>query len=332
MKKAAITAVGHYVPDNIITNSYFESRIDTTDEWIRTRTGIRERRYAPDDMATSDMSVHAIEDCLKMRGISKDEIDFIVVATVTPDHVFPATACLIQHKMNMKHPHIWGYDISAACSGFLFALETARRMIESGGVNKALVVGADKMTAIVDPQDRATCIIFGDGAGAVLLEASDDESVGIIDSVLHVDGSGFSHLHMKAGGSVMPASHETVDKRYHFAYQEGQAVFKSAVKSMADAAFDLMKRNNLKGEDVAWLVPHQANLRIIGATANRMELDKERVMINIDKYGNTTAATIPLCLSEWQKAGKIKHGDKMILAAFGGGYTYGATYIKWGIR
>lgn len=332
MKKAVITAVGHYVPDNVIPNSYFESRIDTTDEWIRTRTGIEERRYAPDGMATSDMGVLAIEDCLKSRGIDKDEIDFIVVATVTPDHVFPATACVIQHKMAMKHPYIWGYDISAACSGFIFALETARRLVETGASKKALVVGADKMTAIVDPQDRATCIIFGDGAGAVLVEAGDDENIGIMDSVMHVDGSGLPHLHMKAGGSVMPASHETVDKRLHFAYQEGQHVFKSAVTSMAEAAYDVMQRNNLTGNDVAWLVPHQANLRIIDATANRMELDKERVMINIQRYGNTTAGTIPICLSEWQKAGKIKHGENLVLAAFGGGFTYGATYLRWGIK
>jgi 3-oxoacyl-[acyl-carrier-protein] synthase-3 len=332
MKKAVITAVGHYVPDNVITNKYFEERMETTDEWILTRTGIQERRYAPDDMATSDMGVRAIQDCLKMRGIDKDEIDFIICATVTPDHVFPATACLMQHKLEMKHPNIWGFDISAACSGFIFALETARRMIESGGSKKALVVGADKMTAIVDPQDRATCIIFGDGAGAVLLEASDDDNVGIIDAVLHVDGSGLPHLHMKAGGSAMPASHETVEKRLHYAYQEGQHVFKSAVKSMTEATSDVMHRNNLTGKDVAWLVPHQANMRIIEATASRMELDKERVMINIQRYGNTTAGTIPICLSEWQKAGKIKHGDNMILAAFGGGYTYGAMYLKWGIK
>ncbi len=332
MKKAVITAVGHYVPDNVIPNTYFESRIETTDEWIRTRTGIEERRFAPDGMATSDMSVLAIQDCLKHRGIDKDEIDFIVVATVTPDHVFPATACVIQHKMEMKHPYIWGYDISAACSGFLFALETARRLVETGGSKKALVVGADKMTAIVDPQDRATCIIFGDGAGAVLVEASDDENIGIMDSVMHIDGSGFQHLHMKAGGSFMPATVETVEQRLHFAYQEGQHVFKSAVKSMADAAYDVMQRNNLKGDDVAWLVPHQANLRIIDATASRMELDKERVMINIQRYGNTTAGTIPICLSEWQKAGKIQYADNVVLAAFGGGFTYGATYLKWGIK
>lgn len=332
MKKAVITAVGHYVPDNVIPNSYFESRIETTDEWIRTRTGIEERRFAPDGMATSDMSVLAIQDCLKNRGIDKDEIDFIVIATVTPDHVFPATACIVQDKLQMKNPYIWGYDISAACSGFIFALETARRLVETGGSKKALVVGADKMTAIVDPQDRATCIIFGDGAGAVLVEQSDDESIGIMDSVMHVDGSGLQYLHMKAGGSAMPATVETVEKRLHYAFQDGQPVFKSAVKGMADAAYDVMQRNNLAGGDVAWLVPHQANLRIIDATANRMELDKSRVMINIQRYGNTTAGTIPICLSEWQKAGKIAYGDNVVLAAFGGGFTYGAMYLKWGMR
>jgi 3-oxoacyl-[acyl-carrier-protein] synthase-3 len=331
MKKAVITAVGHYVPDNVVPNSYFESRIETTDEWIRTRTGIEERRFAPDGMATSDMCVMAIQDCLRSRGIDKDEIDFIVVATVTPDHVFPATACIVQHKLELKNPYIWGYDISAACSGFLFALETVRRLVETGGAKKALVVGADKMTAIVDPQDRATCIIFGDGAGAALVEAGDDENIGIMDSVMHVDGSGLPYLHMKAGGSAMPATVETVEQRLHFAYQEGQSVFKSAVKGMADAAFDVMQRNNLKGEEVAWLVPHQANLRIIDATASRMGLDKERVMINIQRYGNTTAGTIPICLSEWQKSGQIKRGDKIVLAAFGGGYTFGATYLTWGI-
>lgn len=332
MKKAVITAVGHYVPDNVIPNSYFESRIETTDEWIRTRTGIEERRFAPDGMATSDMSVLAIQDCLKNRGIDKDEIDFIVIATVTPDHVFPATACIVQDKLQMKNPYIWGYDISAACSGFIFALETARRLVETGGSKKALVVGADKMTAIVDPQDRATCIIFGDGAGAVLVEQSDDENIGIMDSVMHVDGSGLQYLHMKAGGSAMPATVETVEKRLHYAFQDGQPVFKSAVKGMADAAYDVMQRNNLTGSDVAWLVPHQANLRIIDATANRMELDKSRVMINIQRYGNTTAGTIPICLSEWQKAGKIAYGDNVVLAAFGGGFTYGAMYLKWGMR
>ncbi|MCS6807893.1 MAG: beta-ketoacyl-ACP synthase III [Bacteroidota bacterium] len=332
MKRAVITAVGHYVPDNVIPNSYFENRIETTDEWIRTRTGIEERRFAPDGMATSDMGVRAIQDCLNSRGIDKDEIDFIIVATVTPDYIFPSTACIIQDKMQMKHPYIWGYDVSAACSGFIFALETARRLVEAGASQKALVVGADKMTTITDPQDRTTCIIFGDGAGAVLLEPSDDENTGIIDSVMHIDGSGLPLLHMKAGGSVMPASLETVEKRLHYIFQDGQPVFRAAVKSMADAACDVMQRNNLTGEDIAWLVPHQANLRIIDATASRMELEKDRVMINIQRYGNTTAGTIPICLSEWHKDGKIKYGDNIILAAFGGGFTYGATYLRWGIR
>ncbi len=299
--------------------------VDTNDEWIRTRTGITERRILKEPgKATSDMIVPAVQELCQKRGIDPTEIDCLIVGTVTPDMVFPSTANLVCHKLGATNA--WGYDLSAACSGFLFALAQGTALIESGRYKKVVVCGADKMSAIVDYTDRATCIIFGDGAGAVLLEPT-AEQLGVMDSILRTDGSGGQYLHMKAGGSLKPASAETVANREHYAYQEGQAVFKFAVKGMADVSAELMEKNNLKAEDISWLVPHQANLRIIDATANRMGLGTDKVMINIERYGNTTAATIPLCLWEWEK--QLKKGDNIILAAFGGGFTWGAIWVKW---
>ena len=322
---AAITAVGGYVPPDKLTNQDLEKLVETNDEWIRTRTGINERRILKEPgKATSDMIVPAVQELCKKRGIDPAEIDCLLVGTVTPDMVFPSTANLVCHKLGAANA--WGYDLSAACSGFLFALAQGSALIESGRYKKVVVCGADKMSAIVDYTDRATCIIFGDGAGAVLLEPT-TETIGIMDSILRTDGSGSQYLHMKAGGSLKPASTETVANREHFAYQEGQAVFKFAVKGMADVSAELMEKNNLKAEDISWLVPHQANLRIIDATANRMGLGTEKVMINIERFGNTTAATIPLCLWEWEK--QLKKGDNIILAAFGGGFTWGAIWVKW---
>jgi 3-oxoacyl-[acyl-carrier-protein] synthase-3 len=323
--QAAITAVGGYVPEDKLTNFDLEKMVDTNDEWIRTRTGISERRIQKEKgKATSDMVVPAVLELCKKRGISPDEIECLIVGTVTPDMVFPSTANLVCAKIGATQA--WGFDLSAACSGFLFALAQGAALIESGRYKKVVVCGADKMSAIIDYQDRATCIIFGDGAGAVLLEP-DTSGNGIKDSILRTDGNGASYLHMKAGGSLRPASAETVANREHYAYQEGQAVFKFAVKGRADVSAELMERNNLSGDDISWLVPHQANLRIIDATANRMGLTTDKVMINIDRYGNTTAATIPLCLWEWES--KLKKGDNIILASFGGGFTWGAIWVKW---
>lgn len=323
--RAAITAVGGYVPETKLTNFDLEKMVDTNDEWIRTRTGIEERRILKEPgKASSDMAVPAVQEILRKRNMDATEIDCIICATVTPDMVFPATANIIADKLGATNA--WGYDMSAACSGFLYALTTGAMYIESGRFKKVIVVGVDKMSAIIDYTDRATCIIFGDGAGAVLLEPNED-GAGVLDSILRSDGSGRQYLHMKAGGSLKPATMETVLAKEHFAYQEGQAVFKFAVKGMADVSAELLERNGLTGEDIAWLVPHQANLRIIDATANRMGLPKEKVMINIQRYGNTTAATIPLCLWEWES--QLKKGDNIVLAAFGGGFTWGATWVKW---
>ena len=299
--------------------------VDTTDEWITTRTGISERRILKGEgLGTSDMGTEAVRNLCAKRGISPEEIDCLICATVTPDLVFPATANIISDKTGIKNA--FSFDIGAACSGFLYALTTGSALIESGRYKKVVVVGADKMSSIIDYTDRTTCIIFGDGAGAVLLEPSNDEN-GVLDSVLKSDGSGRQHLHMKAGGSVKPSTIETVLAREHYVYQEGQSVFKFAVKGMADVTEQVMKRNNLTSDNIAWLVPHQANLRIIEATAERMNLPKEKVMINIQKYGNTTAGTIPLCLWDWES--KLKKGDNIILAAFGGGFTWGSTWVKW---
>ncbi len=327
-RRATITAVGHYVPEKILSNADLEKMVETNDEWIRTRTGIRERRIM-EHGATSDMAIRAIEPMLKRRGISAQEIDLIIVATVTPDMMFPATACIIQEKIGAKNA--WGFDLSAACSGFLYALVAGAQFIESGTHSKVLVVGADKMSAIVDYQDRNTCILFGDAAGVVLLEPSEEEGYGIMDHRLYTDGSGGQFLYQKAGGSQVPASRETVENRWHYLYQDGKAVFKVAVIGMAEVSAEIMQRNNLKPEDVAWLVPHQANLRILDATADRMGIDRSKVMINIDKYGNTTAASIPLCLSEWWECGCLKQGQNIVMTSFGAGYTWGAVYMKWSL-
>jgi len=322
---AAITAVGGYVPEYRLTNKELEKMVDTNDEWIRTRTGITERRILKEPgKASSDLAIPAVQEILKKKNLDPLEIDCIVVGTVTPDMIFPATSNIIAHKIGAKNA--WGFDVSAACSGFLFSLETGASFIESGKYKKVLVVGVDKMSAIVDYTDRATCIIFGDGAGAVLLEPSTDET-GFLDSILRTDGSGEHYLHMKAGGSREPASIETVTEKKHFIYQEGKTVFKHAVEGMADVSAEIMERNHLSADDVAWLVPHQANMRIIDATAHRMGLSRDKVMINIQRYGNTTAATIPLCLWEWEK--QLKKGDNIVLAAFGGGFTWGAIWVKW---
>lgn len=324
---AAITAVGGFVPEYRLTNAILETMVDTNDEWIRTRTGVEERRILKEPgKGSSDMAVPAIQEILKKKNMAATEIDCIICATVTPDMVFPATANVIGDKLGATNA--FGFDVGAACSGFLYALTTGAAFIESGRYKNVVVVGVDKMSSIIDYTDRATCIIFGDGAGAVLLQPN-EEGLGIRDSILKSDGQGRHYLHMKAGGSVRPATVETVMAKEHFVYQEGQAVFKFAVKGMADVSAELLERNGLTADDIAWLVPHQANLRIIDATAYRMGLPKEKVMINIQKYGNTTAATLPLCLWDWQD--QLKKGDNIVLAAFGGGFTWGATWIKWAI-
>jgi 3-oxoacyl-[acyl-carrier-protein] synthase-3 len=323
--RAAITGVSGYLPEYVLKNAELEKVVDTTDDWITTRTGIKERRILKEPgKGSSDLGVEAIKLLLEKTGTLPSDIDLLICATVTPDMQFPATANVICDKLGIKNA--FSYDLNAGCSGFLYALVTASKFIESGSHKKVIVVGAEKMSSIVDYQDRATCIIFGDGAGAVLLEPT-TENEGIIDSVLQVDGSGRHYLHQKAGGSVKPASHATIDAREHFIFQDGQPVFKMAVSKMADVSAEIMKRNNLKAEDIAWLVPHQANMRIIEATARRMEITKEKVMVNIEKYGNTTAATLPLCLWEWES--RLKKGDNIILTAFGAGYTWGSVYLKW---
>ena len=322
---AAITAVNGYVPDYVLTNHELETMVETNDEWITSRTGIKERRILKGEgLATSDMAVPAVEGLLKKRGISAEEIELIIFCTTTPDMPFPATANILADKIGAKNA--WGYDLQAACSGFLFGLATGAQFIESGKHTKVLVVGGDKMSAIVNYKDRATCIIFGDGCGAALLEPN-TEGYGVLDSILKSDGSGRAFLHQKAGGSLKPASYETIDAHEHYAYQEGQAVFKFAVTNMADVAAEVMERNNLNADDIAWLVPHQANKRIIDATANRTGVSADKVIINIERFGNTTNGTIPLCLWEWES--KFKKGDNLILAAFGGGFTWGSIYLKW---
>ena len=326
MKKihAAITGIQGYVPDYILDNKELEELVDTNDEWIVTRTGIKERRILKGKKGSSDLGAEAIKGLLDKTNTSAEEIDLIICATVTPDMLFPSTACLIADKIGAGN--ICAFDISAACSGFLYALTTASKFIESGSYKKVIVVGCDKMSSIVDYTDRTTCVLFGDGAGAVLLEPNSD-GLGIVDYILKSDGSGGEFLKMKAGGSLHPASHETVDAREHFVYQDGQPVFKKAVKSMADVSEEIMKKNNLSSDDIAWLVPHQANKRIIDATSRRMGVGDEKVMLNIERYGNTTAGTIPLCLWDWED--QLKKGDNLVLAAFGGGFTWGSIYLKW---
>lgn len=321
---AAITAVNAYAPEYILTNKELEGMVDTNDEWITSRTGIKERRILKGDFGTSDMAVIAVNGLLKKRGLSASEIDLIIFCTTTPDMLFPATANVLANKIGANNA--WGYDLNAACSGFLFGLVTGSQFIETGKHQRVLVVGGDKMSSIINYKDRTSCIIFGDGCGAVLLEPN-TEGYGVIDSILKSDGSGGPYLHQKAGGSLRPASHETVDNDEHFLYQEGQAVFKFAVTNMADVAADIMERNKLSPDDIAWLVPHQANKRIIDATSSRTGIDPDKVMINIERYGNTTNGTIPLCLWEWES--RLKKGDNLILAAFGGGFTWGSLYLKW---
>jgi 3-oxoacyl-[acyl-carrier-protein] synthase III len=328
MKTAVITAVGHYAPEKVIPNSYFEEYLETSDEWIRTRTGIRERRWL-EHGATSDLAAEAARITLAMRGMSAEQVDCIIVATVTPDMFFPSAAALVQNKIGAKNA--WGFDLSGACSGFLYALATGTQFIQTGQYKSVLVIGADKMTSITDFTDRNTAILFGDGGAAVLLEPGDDPAYGVIDWVNYMDGSGMEALHMKAGGSARPATLETVQNKDHYIFQDGKAVFKVAVIGMADVSVEIMKRNNLTSDDVAWLVPHQANLRIIQSTADRMGLPMERVMVNIDRYGNTTAATIPSCLAEYHHDGRMKKGDNVVLASFGAGYTWGGALLRWAI-
>lgn len=323
--RAAITGIGAYLPGYVLTNDELSTMVETTDEWIMQRIGIKERRISKDpNEATSDLGVKAVKELLRKTNTTPDEIDMLICATITPDMPFPATANIIAQKVGINHA--WSFDLNAACSGFVFALSTAVQFIESGRYNKVIVVAAEKMSAITNYSDRTTCPLFGDAGTAVLLEPT-IENVGVIDYINRVNGLGRHHLHMKAGGSLRPATHETVEQMEHFVYQEGQVVFKAAVSSMADIAEEIMLKHNLKSEEIAWLVPHQANMRIIDATARRMGLGTERVMINIQKYGNTTSATIPLCLWDYEK--KLKKGDNVILVAFGAGFTWGSVYLKW---
>ena len=322
--KAAITAVGGYVPEYILTNAELEKMVNTSDQWIVERTGITERRILKGDRASSDMAVEALKNLFSKTDTKPEEIDLIICATVSPDHIHPATAAIIADKIGAVNA--WGFDLSAACSGFLFALNTGSKFIESGAHKKILVVGVDKMSCKVDYEDRNTCILFGDGAAAVLLE-EDTDGFGILDAELKTDGSGRNYLFQKAGGSRFPTTVETINNREHYIYQEGKAVFKFAVKGMADITELVMKRNHLTGDDISFLVPHQANKRIIDATAERAGLPPEKVMLNIQKYGNTTCATIPLCL--WDYENQLKKGDNLMLAAFGGGFSWGAIYVKW---
>jgi 3-oxoacyl-[acyl-carrier-protein] synthase-3 len=323
--QASITAVGAYLPEYKLTNKILESMVETSDEWIKTRTGVEERRILKGEgLATSDMGAPAVMELCQKRGIDPKEIDCLICCTVTADMLFPATANLICHKIGATNA--FGFDLGAACSGFLFGVTTGTAFIESGRYKKVVVVGADKMSNIVDYSDRTTCVLFGDAAAAILLEPG-EEGFGVMDSILKSDGIGGKYLHQKAGGSLKPATVETVAAKEHYIYQEGPAVFKFAVVGMADVSYELLQRNNLTGDDIAWLVPHQANKRIIDATANRMGLPQEKVMLNIHRYGNTTSATIPLCLWDWEK--QLKKGDKIVLAAFGGGFTWGATLVTW---
>ncbi len=323
--RAAITGIEAFLPDYVLTNDELSGMVDTSNEWIMQRVGIKERRILKGEgLATSDMGAEATKKLLSKMGVKPEEIDLVLVATVTPDMAFPSTACIIAEKSGIKN--FWGFDVSAACSGFLFTLQTAAHFIESGKYKKVLLVAADKMSSITDYTDRSTCILFGDAAVAMILEPTTDE-VGVLDYILQADGSGKDSLYLKAGGSLKPASHATVDAKEHFMYQDGKTVFKIAVSKMADVSIAMMEKNQIDVEDLAWFVPHQANLRIIDAVGRRMGIPKEKVMINIERYGNTTAATIPLCLWELEKS--LKKDDKLILSTFGGGYTWGSIYLKW---
>ena len=324
MIRAAITGIGAYVPEDILTNEDLAKIVDTTDEWIMTRVGIKERRVLGKDKGTSFMGAEAVKKVLKKTNTKPEEVEVIIFATTTPDYIFPSTAAMTAEKCGIKNA--LGFDIQAACSGFIYALEIGSNFIKSGNYKKVLVVAGDKMTSITNYKDRTTCPLFGDAVGAIMLEPTEEEA-GIMDSILHIDGVGIPHLHMHGGGSVHPASYETVDKDMHYVYQEGQVVFKHAVSKMADVSVEIMERNHLTKDSVNWLVPHQANIRIIEAVGNRMGLPIEKVMVNIQKYGNTSAGTIPVCLAEWEP--QLKKGDNIILTAFGGGFTWGAVYLKW---
>ncbi|MBM4174137.1 MAG: ketoacyl-ACP synthase III [Ignavibacteria bacterium] len=326
-----ISSIAHYVPQEIFPNSYFEDKVETSDEWIQSRTGIKERRFLMEG-ELSDMLLPAVEQCLSERGIGPEEIDCVIVATITPDNRFPSASATLQHKAGMTNA--WGYDLSAACSGFLYALMSGVGLIDSGTCKKVLVCGGDKMSSILNFNDRTTCILFGDGGGVALLEKTEDQDIGIQDSILRIDGEGGQYLYMSDHGDGAKAPFEKYPEevKEHYVIQDGQSVFKSAVVAMADVSAEIMERNNLTSDDIAWLVPHQANLRIIDATARRMGLDPSKVIINIDKYGNTTAGTIPICLSELHHQGKLNYGDKVILASFGAGYTWGSILLTWGIK
>lgn len=321
---AAITALHGYVPEKVLSNAELEKMVDTTDEWITTRTGIKERRIVSKGQAASDIGAEVVRGICEKRGISPEEIDLIIVGTVTADHRFPSAGNMICAKSGAKNA--WAFDLSAACSGFLYALTTGTQFIESGRYKKVVVIGVDIMSSIIDYTDRATCIIFGDGGGGVLLEPN-HEGYGVKDSIMRNDGSGVDYLLQEVGGSAEPLTEDNIGDRRHFVFQDGKSVFKHAVTKMADVSAEIMEKNNLESDDVAWLVPHQANLRIIDATANRMGLTRDKVMINIEKFGNTTSGTIPLCLWEWES--QLKKGDNIVLAAFGGGFTWGAIYLKW---
>ena len=325
--RAKISSVGAYVPPRLLTNADLETMVATNDQWITERTGIRERHIVEKGVATSDLATAAALDCLARRGIEASELDAILVATVTPDMMFPATACIVQDKLGASHA--WGFDLSAACSGFLYALQVGAKLVESGAHTKVLVIGADVMSSIVDYTDRSTCILFGDGAGAVLLEPCAEDEIGLIDFVHEVDGSGGNALNMPGGGSLHPATHETVDAKQHFIHQDGGSVYKTAVRKMAELSERVLERNDLTGADVDCFIPHQANKRIIESTADRLGLSMSRVILNIDRYGNTTAATIPLAMDTALTEGTLKKGDLVLLASFGGGYTVGATLLRW---
>jgi len=328
LQRVKISALGIYVPPRLLTNDDLAKMVDTTDEWIMSRVGIKERHIADKGVATSDLAAEAAKCALAQRGIAPSELDAIIVSTVTPDMMFPATACLVQHKIGAP-TRVWGFDLSAGCSEFVYALQVGAQFIATGAHKKVMVIGADVMSSIIDYTDRATCVLFGDGAGAVILEPTDDDSAGLIDFVHEVDGSGGCSLYMPGGGSLNPSSHETVDKKMHYVHQDGQAVFKFAVRKMAESCVETLKRNGLTGNDIDLMIPHQANLRIISATADRLKLPPEKVVINIDRYGNTTGATIPLAMHSAIEDGRLKKGSLVLLAAVGAGFTVGTTLLRW---
>lgn len=323
---ATITSMAHYLPPDVYDNKHFESYLDTSDEWIMQRTGIKERRFLKEG-ATSDLIIPAAKKCLEKRGLTPNDIDCVIVATVTPDYMFPITAAIVQKKLGIEK--CWGFDMNAACSSFVFAIVNACKLVEGGAAKRVLLCGADKMTSVLNKDDRNQAVLFGDGAGVALIEMSDDPECGLKDFILNIDGVGEPYLKMKAGGSAFPATIDTVTNKEHYIFQDGQPVFKAAVKGMADVSVEIMEKNNLKSEEIKWLIPHQANLRIIKATADRMGINPNQVKINIEKYGNTTSATIPICISELAEDKQLKKGDNIVLASFGAGFTWGAVYFKW---